>query len=137
MAAPPTAVAVSSTWSAPARIIGINANPEKLTLARNLGATGAYSSGEAEELGIHAHVVIEAAGHPRTFETAVRSTAAGGTTVTVGLPAPGAMSSIDPLRNLPRRPEPSSGPILDRRCPAVISRSTRRCGAKEDCRSKS
>ena len=95
MAAPPTAVAVSSTWSAPARIIGINANPEKLTLARNLGATGAYSSGEAEELGIHAHVVIEAAGHPRTFETAVRSTAAGGTTVTVGLPVPGAISSIN------------------------------------------
>ncbi|WP_233205756.1 hypothetical protein [Cryobacterium sp. Y82] len=65
MAAPPTAVAVSSTWSAPARIIGINANPEKLTLTRNLAATGAYSSGEAEEPGIYALVVVEAAGHSR------------------------------------------------------------------------
>jgi alcohol dehydrogenase len=97
MAALLTAVAVSSSWDVPSRIIGIDANPDKLTAARDLGATEAYSPAEAEEIGIRAHLVIEAAGHPRAFETAVRSTAAGGTTVTVGLPAPGAMSSIEPL----------------------------------------
>ena len=47
--------------------------------------------------GLRADVVIEAAGHPRAFETAVRITAPGGSTVTVGLPAPGALASIDPL----------------------------------------
>jgi alcohol dehydrogenase len=97
MAALLTAVAISSMWAEPARIIGIDANPDKLTSARELGATETYSPGLAEELGIRAHLVIEAAGHPRAFETAVRSTAPGGTTVTVGLPAPGAMSSIEPL----------------------------------------
>jgi alcohol dehydrogenase len=97
MAALLTAVAVSSTWTAPPRIIGIDANPDKLTAAGELGATETYSPAEAEELGIRAHLVIEAAGHPKAFETAVRSTAPGGTTVTVGLPAPGAMSSIEPL----------------------------------------
>ncbi|KQR64174.1 alcohol dehydrogenase [Arthrobacter sp. Leaf337] len=97
MAALLTAVAVCSAWDEPARIIGIDANPDKLTVARELGATETYSPGAAEELGIRAHLVIEAAGHPRAFETAVRSTAPGGTTVTVGLPAPGAMSAIEPL----------------------------------------
>lgn len=97
MAALLTAVAVSSAWAEPARIIGIDANPDKLTAARELGATETYSPGVAEELGILAHLVIEAAGHPLAFETAVRSTAPGGTTVTVGLPAPGAVSAIEPL----------------------------------------
>ncbi|MFJ5692868.1 alcohol dehydrogenase catalytic domain-containing protein [Arthrobacter sp. NPDC093125] len=97
MAALLTAAAVSSAWPEPARIIGIDANPGKLTAARELGATETYSPGLAEELGIRAHLVIEAAGHPKAFETAVRSTAPGGTTVTVGLPAPGAVSSIEPL----------------------------------------
>lgn len=97
MAALLTAVAVSSEWAAPARIIGVDANPDKLTAARELGATETYSPGAAEELGIRAHLVVEAAGHPRAFETAVRSTAPGGTTVTVGLPAPGTLSSIEPL----------------------------------------
>lgn len=97
MAALLTAIAVTSTWAEPARIIGIDANPAKLTMARELGATETYSPDAAEKLGVRAHLVIEAAGHPRAFETAVRSTAPGGTTVTVGLPAPGAMSAIEPL----------------------------------------
>ncbi len=42
-------------------------------------------------------MVVEAAGHPRAFETAVLLTAPGGRTVTVGLPAPDARSSIAPL----------------------------------------
>lgn len=97
MAALLTAVAVSSEWAEPARIIGIDANPDKLTVARELGATETYSPEMAMERGIRADLVIEAAGHPRAFETAVRSTAPGGTTVTVGLPAPGAVSAIEPL----------------------------------------
>ena len=34
----------------------------------------------------------------RAFETAFNATAVGGVTVTVGLPAPGAMSQIEPLK---------------------------------------
>ena len=97
MAALLTARAVVSRWKTLGRIIGVDANPEKLVLARELGATDAYTPGEVEDLKLRAHVVVEAAGHPRAFETAVKMTAAGGTTVIVGLPAPGALSSIEPL----------------------------------------
>lgn len=41
--------------------------------------------------------MIEAAGHPRAFETALYATAPGGTTVTVGLPAPTAEATIRPV----------------------------------------
>jgi alcohol dehydrogenase len=97
MAALLTAVAISSAWAERARIIGVDANPDKLITARELGATETYSPAEAADLGIRAHIVIEAAGHPRAFETAVQATAPGGTTVTAGLPAAGVLSSIDPL----------------------------------------
>jgi alcohol dehydrogenase len=46
---------------------------------------------------VTASVVVEAAGNPRAFETAVAGTSVGGTTVTVGLPSPAAMASISPL----------------------------------------
>jgi alcohol dehydrogenase len=62
-----------------------------------LGASAIYTPQEVAERNIHAPIVIEAAGHPRAFETAVAATAPGGTTVTVGLPAPDARSSISPL----------------------------------------
>jgi alcohol dehydrogenase len=75
----------------------VDANPDKLERARQLGAAQAYSPQEVEERGIKAPVVIEAAGHPKAFETAVAATAPGGTTVTVGLPAPQALSCISPL----------------------------------------
>ena len=97
MAALLTAVAISSAWAEPARIIGVDANPDKLITARELGATETYSPAEAADLDIRAHLVIEAAGHPRAFETAVQATAPGGTTVTAGLPAAGVLSSIEPL----------------------------------------
>ena len=42
-------------------------------------------------------MVIEAAGAARAFETALALTAPGGTTVTVGLPAPDARASVSPL----------------------------------------
>jgi alcohol dehydrogenase len=78
-------------------VIGVDALPEKLARATELGATRVCTAAEAVELGLTAPVVIEAAGHAHAFETAVLLTAPGGTTVTVGLPAPDARSSISPL----------------------------------------
>ena len=79
------------------KVIGVDANPEKLARAKELGADEVYSSAELEDNGVKAPVVIEAAGHPRAFEAAVSATAVGGTTVTVGLPSPESRSSIAPL----------------------------------------
>lgn len=92
MAALLTAIAIGH-----GEVTGVDSVDEKLDSARRLGATTAYSPAEAAERGIRAPLVIEAAGHPRAFETAVELTAPGGTTVTVGLPAPDARSSISPL----------------------------------------
>ena len=78
-------------------VIGIDSLPEKLERATELGADAVYTPQEALDAGIRPALVIEAAGHPRAFETAVRLTAAGGTTVTVGLPAPDQTSEITPL----------------------------------------
>ena len=78
-------------------VTGIDALPEKLVRARELGATAAYTPQEALDAGIRPALVIEAAGHPRAFETAVRLTAPGGTTVTVGLPGPDQTAEITPL----------------------------------------
>lgn len=77
------------------KILAIDANEEKLAIARELGADDACTPQQAE--GRTAQIVIEAAGHPRAFETAMQVSAVGSTVVTVGLPAPGAMSSIEPL----------------------------------------
>ncbi|MCH1883014.1 alcohol dehydrogenase catalytic domain-containing protein [Agrococcus sp. ARC_14] len=79
------------------RVIGVDAVPDKLETARRLGAHLALSPDEAIEQGLRAPVVIEAAGHPKAFETAFALTAPGGTTVTVGLPHPDARSSLSPL----------------------------------------
>lgn len=79
------------------RVIGVDAVPAKLETARDLGAHLALSPDEALEHGIRAAVVVEAAGHPKAFETAFALTAPGGTTVTVGLPHPDARSSLSPL----------------------------------------
>ncbi|GAA2097314.1 alcohol dehydrogenase catalytic domain-containing protein [Brevibacterium salitolerans] len=79
------------------RVIGVDANPEKLARASQLGAHAVHTPAEVADQGVKAPVVVEAAGHPRAFETAFQATAPGGTTVTVGLPAPDAVSSITPL----------------------------------------
>ncbi|MET4048315.1 alcohol dehydrogenase [Rhodococcus sp. 1163] len=92
MAAVLTAVSVGA-----GEVIGVDAVAEKLATARELGATRTYSPAELHELGIKADIVIEAAGNARAFEAAVAATAPGGRTVTVGLPAPDARSSISPL----------------------------------------
>lgn len=78
-------------------VIGVDSVPEKLTAATELGATAVYSPTDLEELGVRAPIVIEAAGNARAFEAAVRATAPGGKTITVGLPAPDARASISPL----------------------------------------
>lgn len=78
-------------------MIGVDANPEKLARARELGASAVYTPDELADNGVRADVVVEAAGHPRAFESAVAATAPGGTTVTVGLPSPDARSTIAPL----------------------------------------
>ena len=78
-------------------VIGVDSVPAKLASARAAGVHEAWTPDEALAQTITAPVVIEAAGHPRAFETAVRSTSPGGRTVTVGLPAPGAMAQVSPL----------------------------------------
>lgn len=78
-------------------VVGIDTVPAKLDLARDLGATSALSPAAAEDLPVRAPVVVEAAGSARAFETAIAATAPGGTTVTVGLPAPDARAGISPL----------------------------------------
>ncbi|WP_309131593.1 alcohol dehydrogenase catalytic domain-containing protein [Brevibacterium sp.] len=76
-------------------VIGVDANPDKLARAKELGAAEVFTP---EELGDRrAAVVVECAGHPLAFETAFAATAVGGTTVTVGLPAPDAESRITPV----------------------------------------
>ncbi|MET4060916.1 alcohol dehydrogenase [Arthrobacter sp. UYP6] len=80
-----------------AEVIGIDANEEKLDQAKALGAAAVYTPAAAAELGINARTVVEAAGNARAFETAVALTEPGGTTITVGLPAPTAMAQISPL----------------------------------------
>lgn len=95
MAAILTALAITSASGG--RVIGIDAMPEKLVAAREMGAHDAATPAEAIERGLNAPVVIEAAGHPRAFETAVILTAPGGITVTAGLPSPDVTATITPL----------------------------------------
>ncbi|QIS05096.1 alcohol dehydrogenase catalytic domain-containing protein [Nocardia brasiliensis] len=78
-------------------VIAVDTVPEKLGLAKELGATAVYTPAQLAELGVQAEIVVEAAGNIRAFETAVAATAPGGTTVTVGLPAPDARATISPL----------------------------------------
>ncbi|MDY3049379.1 MAG: alcohol dehydrogenase catalytic domain-containing protein [Rothia sp. (in: high G+C Gram-positive bacteria)] len=81
-------------------VVGVDMQPDKLEMAKKLGATGALTSPEALEeaaAGKKFDAVIEAAGHPKALETAIKITGPGGITVTVGLPAPGSETVIDPL----------------------------------------
>jgi alcohol dehydrogenase len=78
-------------------VVGVDAVPEKLERALALGASEVFTPDELLESRVTASVVVEAAGNPRAFETAVAGTSAGGTTVSVGLPSPTAMASISPL----------------------------------------
>lgn len=79
------------------KVIGVDAVAGKRDQARELGASEVYGPAEALAAGVRASVVIEAAGNARAFETAVALTDVGGTTVTVGLPAPTDTSTVAPL----------------------------------------
>lgn len=94
MAALLTAVAIADPTT---RVIGIDQNTAKLSSATELGATDVYTPADATTLGVTAGIVVEAAGHPRAFETALGAVAAGGVLVTVGLPAPNARAEVFPL----------------------------------------
>ena len=101
----------------PREVIAVAANEQKLELAREWGVTAAVTPREVEEQGLTADVVIEAVGHPKAFETAYKMIGFGGTLVTVGLPAPGAMSEIEPLK-LTARAETVIGSYLGSAVPS-------------------
>jgi Zn-dependent alcohol dehydrogenase len=75
-------------------IVAVDVVPEKLELARELGATEAIAAGPGsvdavrEATGGGADKVIETVGSAAVLGDAYRATRRGGTTVTVGLPAP-------------------------------------------------
>lgn len=79
------------------RVIGIDARPEKLLLAREFGVHEVYLPGEVSESGVRADVVVEAVGIASVFETAIALTAPGGRTVTVGLPPTSDLATVSPL----------------------------------------
>jgi alcohol dehydrogenase len=81
-------------------IVAVDVIPEKLELARELGATHAVHGGDGvveavrEATGGGAEKVVETAGHEVVLANAYAATRRGGITVTVGLPDPTRMLSI-------------------------------------------
>ena len=78
-------------------VIGVDSIENKLENARQCGVSQVYTPEQLVQSGVKAPIVIEAAGNARAFETALGATAAGGRTITVGLPSPDARASISPL----------------------------------------
>jgi len=76
-------------------VVGIDPVPGKRETALRLGAVAVHDP--AHVGGVRAPVVVEAAGSSRAFQTALAVTAPGGTTVTVGLPAPTDLATLAPL----------------------------------------
>ena len=76
------------------RVVAVDAVPAKLEAARELGAHVVLRPEQVPHTAVRAALVVEAAGSARAFETAVALTAPGGTTVTVGLPAPDARAAV-------------------------------------------
>jgi alcohol dehydrogenase len=77
------------------QVVAVDLADDKLALAKSLGATHAFNSGDADVVdrvkeatkgGVD--YAIEMAGSVKAFETAYRITRRGGTTVTAGLPHP-------------------------------------------------
>lgn len=77
------------------RVVAVDALPEKLDRARELGAHDARTPDAVADL--KAEVVVEAVGHPAALLTALAVTAPGGRTITVGLPRPDARIELSPL----------------------------------------
>ena len=95
------ALLVAVAQGAP-RIVAVDSVVAKLSRARALGATETYTPQQLSEVlargdNVKATRVIECAGSARAFETAFAATAFGGTTITVGLPAPNEQAKMSPL----------------------------------------
>lgn len=81
-------------------VVAIDVVPEKLALARSLGATHTVLAGAdavaavREATGGGVHHAIETVGHEQVLVQAYQATRRGGTTITVGLPHPQKMFSI-------------------------------------------
>ena len=79
------------------RVIAIDTLASKLETALELGAHEAMTPEQATERGVRADTVIEAVGRASVFGFALSITALGGTTITVGLPAPDDTIEFAPL----------------------------------------
>ncbi len=84
-----------------AQVIAVDLMEDKLSLARDLGATATILAGPEAAQQVHAltgggcDVVIEMAGSVRALESAVAMTRRGGTTVTAGLPPADAALAVN------------------------------------------
>ena len=93
------AAVLGAQMAGASEVIGIDVVPEKLELARELGATAVPGGADAVEAVREltaggAEVAVETAGHEAVLAQAYAATRRGGTTVTVGLPDPSRMLSI-------------------------------------------
>jgi len=84
------------------QIIAVDLSPQKLDLARQMGATATVNAGAPDAVDQvkaltngGADVVIEMAGSVRALESAVKMTRRGGLTVTAGLPPPDAALAVN------------------------------------------
>ena len=77
-------------------VAAVDSSPDKRDLALAFGAMSAFAPADAAQT-LKADVVIEAVGRAVAFETAVTCTAPGGTTISVGLPAPDDRATVSPL----------------------------------------
>ena len=87
-----------------ARIVAVDLLPEKLAVARSLGATDVVDASATEAVDAvrgllpdGADYAFDAIGHPATTEQAIAMLGTGGAAVVVGLPAQGARASFEPL----------------------------------------
>ncbi|WP_341524096.1 zinc-dependent alcohol dehydrogenase family protein [Pseudomonas sp. G.S.17] len=84
------------------KIIAVDLSPEKLALAKEVGATAVVNGGDADAVdqvlqltGGGADYVFEMAGSIRALDNAMKMTRRGGMTVTAGLPPPGSALSVN------------------------------------------
>jgi S-(hydroxymethyl)glutathione dehydrogenase/alcohol dehydrogenase len=86
------------------RIVAVDIDPQKLEVARSLGATDVVSAADGDPVDAMRKAapegldyVFDAIGHTSTTEQAFRALGIGGTAVIVGLPAEGTTVCFDPL----------------------------------------
>ena len=91
MAAVLTALALDGV-----EVVAVDPVHDKLTAAADLGAHRVATPDELDTAGLRGKWVIEAAGSARALESAISLTEPGGSTITVGLPAPDARVSLAP-----------------------------------------